>query len=284
MIRKVSGHGRLIIVGDPRQAIYGFRGADTSSMSKLRSLRPEWIDLPLTLTFRCPKAVVALQQQHAPGFTAHESNKIGWILDLRGKEDGWEWSDVPVGDSTAVLCRNNAPLLSLSLKLLTKHIPCVMLGRDIGKGLALLAKKICPEPATPANLCIEKVQQWLERESQLALANNREHKLSGLQDRADCLLAVLEHVLTARELQDKLKEIFSRDTGKVTLASGHRAKGLEWQTVVHLDPFRLPSKYALRAAAKGQLAQLQQEKNLLYVIQTRSMENLVFANLSELVI
>ena len=283
MVRKVSGKGRLIVVGDPRQAIYGFRGADTSSMEKLRALRPDWIDLPLTLTFRCPQAIVALQQTHAPGFTAAPSNLPGQIIDLRGKEDGWAWSDLPEGD-LAVLCRNNAPLISLALKLLSKHIPCIMLGRDIGKGLASLAKKICPEPATPAPICAQKVQDWLEQEAQLAKANGREHKLSGLQDRAECLLAVLEHVPTAGDLQAKLKEIFSRDHGKVTLSSGHRAKGLEWQTVVHLDPWRLPSKFALRAAHNGHKVQLEQERNLEYVIETRTKENLVFANLKELVL
>ena len=49
-------------------SIYGFRGADYHSMTKMRKLRETWIDLPLTLTFRCPKAVVALQPAPCPRF------------------------------------------------------------------------------------------------------------------------------------------------------------------------------------------------------------------------
>ena len=76
-------------------------------MESLRKLRQDWIDLPLTLTFRCPKAVVARQQEHAPGYRAAETNAEGQVLHLRAREDGWTWADIPPGQ-TAVLCRNNA--------------------------------------------------------------------------------------------------------------------------------------------------------------------------------
>jgi len=287
MIRKSCPKGRLIVVGDPKQAIYGWRGADSSSMETLRELRQDWIDLPLTLTFRCPKAVVARQQEHAPGYRAAERNLEGKILDLRaGLEDsetyeGWTWNSIPTEGSTAVLCRNNAPLLSLALKLLSRHIGVVMLGRDIGKGLIALAKKILPEQNLASAQCIKLIIDWRDREVSLAKANEKQHRISGIEDRAECLLAVLEHVDTAGALQAKLKELFSRERGQVTLASGHRSKGLEWQHVVHLDPFRIPSKYAKRAAAAGYPAQLEQEYNLRYVIETRAKETLILANLED---
>ena len=74
--------GRLIVCGDPKQAIYGFRGASQDSMAKIRNLRPAdtWEDFPLTLTFRCPKTVVQRQQQHAPGFTAAPEAPEGQFL------------------------------------------------------------------------------------------------------------------------------------------------------------------------------------------------------------
>ena len=54
----------------------------------------------------------------------------------------------PYGHDVAVLCRNNAPLLSMAFKLLRRGIGVKMLGRDIGKGLVPLAKKLFPNPNT----------------------------------------------------------------------------------------------------------------------------------------
>lgn len=285
MIRKVCPKGRLIVVGDPKQAIYSWRGADSSSMVTLRELRPSWVDLPLTLTFRCPKVVVERQQEHAPGYRAAETNLEGQVLDLRldpvnGPEAGWSWASIPLGQ-TAVLCRNNAPLLSLALKLLAKHIGVIMLGRDIGKGLIALAKKILPNPHLAPEACISLINDWREREISVAKANEKQHKIAGIDDRVDCLLAVLEHVESAGGLQTKLKELFARERGQVTLASIHRAKGLEWQHVLHLDPFRIPSRYAKKAAAQGHPGQLEQEYNLRYVCETRAKETLILANLED---
>lgn len=60
--------------------------------------------------------------------------------------------------------------------------------------------------------------------------------------------------------------------------SGHKAKGLEFDTVFFLDSFLIPSKYSLRAAEAGDDAALSQEKNLEYVIVTRAKKELLFIN------
>lgn len=54
---------RVIAVGDPHQAIYGFRGALADSMSRLAhqfSMRT----YPLSVSYRCPKAVVREAQKY----------------------------------------------------------------------------------------------------------------------------------------------------------------------------------------------------------------------------
>jgi DNA helicase-2/ATP-dependent DNA helicase PcrA len=53
---------RFVIVGDPHQSIYGFRGAQTSAMDVLRS-RFSCVSLPLSISYRCPQAVVAEAQR-----------------------------------------------------------------------------------------------------------------------------------------------------------------------------------------------------------------------------
>ena len=56
-------YGRLIAVGDPSQAIYGFRGADAEAMSTMQREFSMTV-LPLSVSYRCSKAVVAEAQKY----------------------------------------------------------------------------------------------------------------------------------------------------------------------------------------------------------------------------
>jgi hypothetical protein len=289
MVKRCAGPtGRLIVVGDRKQAIYAFRGADSSSMDSLKALRPEWMELPLTTTFRCAKSIVARQQEHAPGYNAFATNPEGEILSWWKEEDpSWDWEAVkeatPKGH-TAVLCRNNAPLLSLAFKLIRAGVGCHMRGREIGKGLVSLSKKIIKDDSTPRETCLALVDEWISRETRLAQANGKEPKVAAVTDRGECLLAVLEHpsVDTAGSLRRALESLFAKDTG-VTLSTIHKAKGLEWETVVVLDPWRIPSKFAQRAASLGDTRQIEQEYNLRYVAETRAKRTLILANKGDFV-
>lgn len=55
--------GRIIAVGDPHQSIYGFRGADSSAMDLIQS-DFNAIRLPLSVSYRCSKAVVLEAQKY----------------------------------------------------------------------------------------------------------------------------------------------------------------------------------------------------------------------------
>lgn len=289
MVNRASG-GRLIVVGDPKQAIYAFRGADSSSMEKLRKLRPQWIDLPLATTFRCPKIVVDRQQKHAPGFTAFHTNAIGEVKkhqryisgateDAGPKTWDWKWVEtLNAARSIAVLSRNNAPLLKIAFKLLRANVPVTMLGRDIGKTLVALSKKVLPDDDMKAPECVSAVALWRDNQIALANANGQEEKVANLHDQAECLLAVIEGAKaeTAAAIRWYLRELFERSSGHVVISTIHRAKGLEWDTVLHLDPWRIPSKHAMQNPI-----QMQQEMNLLYVCETRCKRLLIEANLED---
>jgi AAA domain/UvrD-like helicase C-terminal domain len=287
--RVLQTDGRLIVVGDSRQAINQFRGAHSRSMAMLRKLRPaeQWVDLTLSVTFRCPKAMVAAVQDHAPGFTAAATNAEGQIVQLEpGQSWNWQelvWQHGAGCGSLAVICRNNAPLVSLAFKLLRNGISCHMLGRDIGKGLAALAKKLCKETMTPAE-CIVAIRAWERQERALLTANEgSDAKLEVLTDKAECLVAIAEAdgVTDGKSLRAHIDKLFAASSGQVTLASGHRSKGLEWDLVLHLDPWRLPSKMAKKALAAGDPTQMEQERNLGYVITTRAKKVLVMASLDD---
>jgi len=135
----------------------------------------------------------------------------------------------------------------------------------------------------PAAAIAARIQDWCERECALAQANGKEHKVDGIQDQAECLQAVLSgaECRDAKDLRTQLEQLFAREQGVVTLSSIHKSKGLEWDLVLHLDPWRLPAKQAKKAAEMGDDRALKQEWNLKYVAETRTKKVLVEARMED---
>jgi superfamily I DNA/RNA helicase len=294
MLTKLVGT-RLIMIGDPYQAIYGFRGADSNSMtnlaemfgySKAAPLEPMTV-LPMTYSFRCPHGVASRQLDHVPDFKSHEVCLPGkvesWPL-LRQGEQGcaatWSISAIPA--SGAILCRNNAPLMQLAFQLIAARRPVTILGRDIGKSLANLLKKICNKQlSTSVQTGILLVESWAKVE--IEKLGNKESKKEAIYDRRDCLMVLLE-ASGAENISDAvtfIQDLFTDRPDKLVLSSGHRSKGLEWDWVMHLDPWRLPSRFAESQARQGNDAPMLQELNLRYVIETRTKDVLVLATLGD---
>lgn len=276
MLKKVSA-GKLIVVGDPRQAIYAFRGADHNSMTSLKALKREWIELPLNTTFRCPQSVVERQHSHAPQYRAASSNPKGEVLSFVGEPWGLEKIKPYAKADLAILCRNNAPLLSMAFKLLRQGVGVNMMGRDIGRGLSALCKKLAPDQTISTDAFRKVLDEWFETEKSKAEANEDASKIDSVTDKYECIVTVAENrkPRTVRELMSELDNLFAKDAGLVTLATGHKAKGLEWDTVLHLDPWRIPSKWAKKPD------EIMQERNLQYVLETRTKHTLILANLKD---
>lgn len=64
MLRRMyrDGASRFVAVGDPLQAIYGFRGADHTAMDRIAETF-RCTTLPLDVSYRCPKTVVKEAQR-----------------------------------------------------------------------------------------------------------------------------------------------------------------------------------------------------------------------------
>lgn len=284
---------RLIVVGDPSQAIYGFRGADQDSMNSLEyriGQRGGPVKtLMLTNSFRVPKVVAEMQVGWVPHFKAFETNAEGrveyWPLpprDLAEPDpdgDGWSLSDIPpVG---AILCRNNAPLFRLAFALIKQRRPVKVLGRDIGKNLANLLRRICNKKDVEVNEALTLLHAWKQRE--LEKFADSESKQETIFDRAESLEVLIDasEATTSEAVAKFIEELFADKAEGLVLSSGHRAKGLEWRWVMHLDPWRVPSRFAEKAARRGDTQALVQENNLKYVIETRTLDTLVLANLDD---
>ena len=292
--------GLIMSVGDTKQAIYQFRGADANSMEKIRRIKDGWEDLKLTMTFRCPKSVVARQQEHAPGYRAHENNHTGRVTgptQIIDNQQVWTWdwmkdllAQVPTdllpskfSPSAAILCRNNAPLLTMAFRLIRSGIGCQMQGRDIGRGLIQLTRKLCQDDELPITKFAAIMTEWSDRETDLANINQKPERADKISDQVECLRATIEGAspTTVGDLRAVLEKLFSREGNPILLSSSHRSKGLEWPLVVHLDPWRIPSKQAQVALALGDPKPMEQENNLHYVTETRTKHTLINADLEQ---
>lgn len=297
--RSLQPDGRLLVVGDRKQSIYLFRGAHRESMTKLRELRERWLDFPLHLTFRCPHSVVARQQEHAPGYRAAEANDQGEVHSFRrqGKEEpvrwqgleaeGWNWGWVKSlkrpGEKIAMVCRNNAPIMGLAFKLLKQGVVPEVLGREIGRGLVALTKKLAAKDETELAVLSAKLSEWVKDERVKAELKGRASSYMALiEDKAECLevlIDAMEPQATVGALRKRIEQLFAASRGEVTLGSIHKVKGLEYDVVVVVDPWRIPSRWALaKAEATGDEAELKQEYNLKYVAETRTKRVLVEAD------
>src|SRR5690606_14195582 len=69
--------GRILAVGDEYQAIYKFAGAKENALSELCA-RLNAKRLPLSVSYRCPKKVVALAKEINKSIEHHESAKDGY--------------------------------------------------------------------------------------------------------------------------------------------------------------------------------------------------------------
>jgi DNA helicase II / ATP-dependent DNA helicase PcrA len=230
-------------------------------------------------SFRVPKLVAARQTDHVPGFRAHESNAPGQIVQV-GSLGGWTWDTVtrvapdwPI--DTAILCRNNAPLITLAFKLIRNQIGCHVLGRDISKGLKALTKKLCPDDNTKADIVKGKIQEWLQSELAKARVNDNPDAADKFTDKAESIIAVLESAecQDAGQLRRQIDNLFNRENSLITLSTVHKAKGMEWPVVMHLDPQRVPSQRAINQGGRA----LEQELNLKYVAETRTKHTLLLA-------
>lgn len=261
--------GRLVAVGDPNQSIYGFAGATDSAMD-LISDEFNCIELPLTVSFRCSRAVVERAQQLVPEIEAAEWAREGVV-----RKSNIIAFDTEVHPGDAILCRNTKPLIELALSYLRRHIPAHVEGRDIGESLLVLVRK-WRKPRTVGDF-LDVLQDYEDREIDKFRKRDMAHKIGPLKDRTDSIRAIassLKHDDHLEKLEDTITSLFA-DSGKgsqqrITLSTIHKAKGLEWPRVFLYGPDRyMPSSYATADW------ELQQERNLEYVAVTRAQEELV---------
>lgn len=257
---------RLIAVGDPWQAIYAFRGAHHTSMEVMKSTF-SMKEMTLSTSFRCPQSVVRNVHWHVPHMRWPEWAQAGLVERLES------WGPETVPDGSAIICRNNAPIFGVALDLIRAGRGVKILGNDIGASLVKTLEKLGPGSTSQ-----EAVYSLIEAWETAQVKKAHKARIASIRDRADCLRVFADVGSTLDEATAYAKAIFAA-SGPIQLMTGHKSKGGEWDIVFHLDPFLVPSPWAIKAAeASGDDSQLIQERNLKYVIDTRAKQTLYYVN------
>lgn len=300
--RLLKRGGRAVFIGDERQAIYGFTGAGGDSISKIKS-EFNCQELPLTVTYRCPKAVVNYVHQWVSHIEAHPDAPEGLVrsvqyegerkcivcneVGMREESDGrfttcdccaghkripakpWYFQDIPAIEDV-ILCRYTRPLIQTAYSMIKNGVACKVEGREIGRGLIALCRmwKI-----TSIARLDERLTTWLAREVAKAQKENSEKRQQEAEDKVETIRVFMQRCkelnkLTIDHLVSEIEAMFDDNVKDVlTLCTGHKSKGREW-----------PRVYWIQTAQRGRPSkewEFVEETNVKYVMGTRAMRELI---------
>lgn len=258
MLRRLRTQ-RLIVVGDRYQSIYAFRGAVTAGLDRLKSTY-NMDELTLSVSFRCPSEIVKGVHWHVPSFRwSREGGERATISHISPDE---------LGGGSAIICRNNAPLFSLAFRLIAAGRGCTVMGSDIGPRVIRTLERLAA-PETPQDLVLDHINEWQEEKLKSA------KKPGTIVDLAECMRVFARHGENLGQAISYAQHLFKGGWSgwrePVTLLTGHKAKGLEFDTVYHIDGDELIDMRE------------EQDKNLRYVIDTRAREALYLLSSKDIV-
>lgn len=260
LIQKIkSPTGRLIAVGDEKQSIYSFQGSNLDSLKSIKEA-PNTITLPLSMTYRCSRAVV------------DEANGVfpNGIEAAPFAEDGavYDGSVYDAREGDFILCRNNAPLVSTWLKLVKAGRRCVIMGKEFGDELIQLIDGV-DDPLYLENELIA-MQERLR-------AKGYEHPercepYAKLDEKIGIILDLYGYFGDMQTVRNRIYDIFveNQENRGVILSTIHKSKGLEAERVFFLQPSLIPSKFATTELA------MYAEKCLRFVAITRAKRELIY--------
>lgn len=262
--RIMKSTSRLIAVGDAYQSIYRFRGADSNAMELIKN-EFNCIELPLSISYRCAKSIVAFAQRYSPTIEANIDSPEGIVQYLT------EWSSSIFKPKDYVLCRTTRPLISLAYKCLNQRIPVTVLGREIGKGLENLIKKCGGTKVTIDELSIN-VDRYGSNEVKRLTTINKPSQIESLMDKIDTILSLIQSMPMSNRTVDELlviiNTLFAEKKNAVIFSTIHKSKGLEAERVYWLNWHECPPKWVKSEA------DIKQELNICYVAITRAKKEL----------
>ena len=288
VLRLVEGGARAVFVGDPRQAIYAFAGADRRSLARVAAATGASV-LPLSVSFRCPTRHVALARRFSPAMEPAPGAALG---SLRLAPLGRLPRLARPGD--LVMCRVNGPLVELCLRLTAAGTPARVLGADLAGPVVALARRLFagrlpPDAEAVVARHAEAEARSLEQRLLTSAALGEALRRSREAHQALALLLAKLGAGRPRRLDDLERlartllvddpEADAAPTPGVVLSTIHKAKGREAERVFLLFPEELAPRPDGGAPAAAALAEPpldeEAEANVLFVALTRAKRELV---------
>lgn len=267
-LRCVKPGGRFVAVGDPRQAIYGFAGADVQSFNLLKAI-PNTTELPLSVCYRCDADIIKLAKNLVPQIEAKENAEKGTINNEASIKD--------VEDGDMVLCRVTAPLTKLCMSYIANGVKAYIKGRDIGVNLINMLNRTKRNHIEDALKVFNKELLKIEKRVSEALKCSpgearQSSQFTSYEDKVQALIVLSEGLTTTNQLIKRIESIFSEDNKQgICLSTIHKSKGLEANNVFILCPEKMYHKASMRVDWMAE-----QEANLVYVAYTRAKHYLGF--------
>lgn len=257
---------RVFAVGDRKQGIYAFRGADVESMDNFKKTFSAQ-ELPLSISYRCPKKHIEYVKSHVPYIEA-EPGAIDGVIEQISLDEAIK----KVEDGDLVVCRTNAPLLKMAMTLISTGKKAIVRGKDICSGIEEMIDSYRPYDLNELKTKVEddklKNLAVLERIKIGKDDKRKKPKILAWLDTAEMVLIFANTSSNIREIKTKLNWIFSDNMDGIICSTIHKAKGLEFDTVYLIRPDKIPHPMANTSE------ELEQEYNMKYVALTRSKENL----------
>lgn len=260
--------GRFVAVGDPRQAIYGFAGADVKSFNLLKSI-PNTTQLPLSVCYRCDSNIINLAKTLVPQIEAKDGAESGIVDNNASIRD--------VEDGDMVICRVTAPLTKLCMKYIANGVKAYIKGKDIGMNLINMIKRTKRNHIEDALKVFNKELLKIEKRVSEALKcgpvkARQSPQYITYEDKVQAIVVLSKGLTTVKHLTDRIESIFSENNKQgICLSTIHKSKGLEADRVFILCPDKLYNKMAMQVDWMAE-----QEENLVYVAYTRAKHYLGF--------
>jgi DNA helicase-2/ATP-dependent DNA helicase PcrA len=264
--KSVREDGRVIYVGDKRQAIYGFAGADSTSFETIGA-KPNTVQLPLSISYRCAKNIVREARKIFPDDIEYHEDAV------EGEVRNATTDFIEVGDM--VVCRNVAPLVSLYFDLTERGLKSYVKGKDLEDGVKRLLSKV---EAMDCGRGIDKLYDMLtdlgeEMRKRGVEKPEATERYRNFEMKIDLIKMIAEEgCMYMKEVSMQVDEIFKADVEAIPMMTIHKSKGLENDRVFVLNPELIPSKWARTHS------DFVQENNLMFVAITRAKTSLFYIN------
>lgn len=271
-----KSEGTVIAVGDPKQSIYGFTGADVESFYRISERLEGHSKLKLSYCFRCPDKVIELAKKYRSDIRSYKLQK-GCIKRIKSSE-----ITKFISSNDLVLSRTHDSLAKILITLISSGKNIKIDKEALSNILAGINRIFKKEEIETIDifredpLFFKKIEERRLYIINKSIRNGDEADVADEIDYVKKMIELLQNlgvknpkIKTLKELIELFVNRVNNHPNAIELSTIHSAKGLERDNIFILDYNKLP---AFRSNHSDW--EREQEKNLTYVALTRAKKNL----------